>query len=313
MARLLKKEEQAKSQQQNRAAAKAAKRQRQKEKQQRERQLAAAAAAAVETATTEASAYDAPSAAAGSSRRQAASAGEQCPTNHNAATVAPAAEAAAVQQGDATQPPGVDSGPDGLEQLMQLLGVGASSREGWGKEESDRPAATVVPVQPPTPTAAPLPPAPVLARSLVPASAGNQLSASPAATTPGTRLLQQVLCPITQEPMEEPVTAADGHTYERAAIEGGCGSGGSGYCMCVCLCLGCWLLLLVAHTTHAHMQTPECYINNLSCLLSTNPLLPLHAAWIKCQQDVGQAPCSPLNNLPLPYLWRCCPTTWPAA
>ena len=30
--------------------------------------------------------------------------------------------------------------------------------------------------------------------------------------------------------------------------------------------------------------------------------LPLNAAWIKRQQVAGQAPCSPLTNLPLPHL-----------
>ena len=34
-------------------------------------------------------------------------------------------------------------------------------------------------------------------------------------------MLQDVVCPITQEPMEDPVLAADGHTFERSAIEGG--------------------------------------------------------------------------------------------
>ena len=29
----------------------------------------------------------------------------------------------------------------------------------------------------------------------------------------------QFICPITQELMEDPATTADGHTYERAAIE----------------------------------------------------------------------------------------------
>ena len=31
------------------------------------------------------------------------------------------------------------------------------------------------------------------------------------------------------------------------------------------------------------------------------PFLP-RAAWIKRQRDAGQAPCSPLTNLPLPHL-----------
>jgi hypothetical protein len=35
-------------------------------------------------------------------------------------------------------------------------------------------------------------------------------------------LLADLLCPITQELMEDPVVAADGETYERAAIQGGC-------------------------------------------------------------------------------------------
>lgn len=43
-------------------------------------------------------------------------------------------------------------------------------------------------------------------------------------------LLNEAFCPITQEPLKEPVVAADGHTYERAAIQGepqeGLGLGG---------------------------------------------------------------------------------------
>ena len=31
--------------------------------------------------------------------------------------------------------------------------------------------------------------------------------------------MQHLLCPITQEIMTEPVVAADGHTYEKKAIE----------------------------------------------------------------------------------------------
>ena len=34
-------------------------------------------------------------------------------------------------------------------------------------------------------------------------------------------LLQQLCCPITHEPMSDPMVATFGHTYERAAIEGG--------------------------------------------------------------------------------------------
>jgi pantothenate kinase len=49
-------------------------------------------------------------------------------------------------------------------------------------------------------------------------------------------LLSDLLCPITQEPMRDPVVAADGRTYERTAIEGGWRHG--------CRCKGGMLLLL---------------------------------------------------------------------
>lgn len=35
-------------------------------------------------------------------------------------------------------------------------------------------------------------------------------------------LLAELRCPITQEPMLDPVVAADGETYERSAIKGRC-------------------------------------------------------------------------------------------
>lgn len=34
-------------------------------------------------------------------------------------------------------------------------------------------------------------------------------------------MLCELRCPITQEPLQDPVLAADGNTYERAAIQGG--------------------------------------------------------------------------------------------
>lgn len=37
----------------------------------------------------------------------------------------------------------------------------------------------------------------------------------------GDDLLSELCCPITQEPMQDPVLAADGQTYERSAIQGG--------------------------------------------------------------------------------------------
>ena len=143
MARLLHEEEQAESQQRAKAAAKAAKRRRQRERQQPEEQQAAVAAASAAEASM--AAHETAPTPADSQRAPHPSAAT--------ATAMPAA-AAAVQQGDLTaQPPGVDSGPDDLEQLMQLLGVGASSsdsREGWGEECSGSPEAATVP-EPPTP------------------------------------------------------------------------------------------------------------------------------------------------------------------
>lgn len=67
-------------------------------------------------------------------------------------------------------------------------------------------------------------------------------SASAAGASPVPEVQAGLTCPITFALMQDPVLAADGHTYERAAIE----------------------------------------------------------AWISRQQGEGQAPCSPLTNLPLP-------------
>ena len=91
---------------------------------------------------------------------------------------------------------------------MQLLRVDTSnsySREEWGESGSGRLA--LVPEPSTTPAAAVLVPPPM------PASSGSHPCPSPAATTPVARLHQQVLCPITQEPMEDPVTAADGRVF----------------------------------------------------------------------------------------------------
>jgi hypothetical protein len=176
-----------------------------------------------------------------------------------------------------------------VEQLMQLLGLGASS----SGQESYRPPAAAVPMQRTTPSAAPLPPAPVVERHPDPGNTGNQLSASPAATTPGTRLLQQVLCPITQEPMEDPVTAADGHTYERVPLLG-----------CGLVCPFPYLLDALQAISQHHFM----------------PALALTPAPVpcRCMQPGSSAirRCNCLPARPSPTCrsptWRCCPTTWSA-
>ena len=57
--------------------------------------------------------------------------------------------------------------------------------------------------------------------------AGGPTAAAAAAAVPplplDPTLLSDLCCPITHEPMSDPVVAADGTTYERAAIEGGWG------------------------------------------------------------------------------------------
>ena len=110
---------------------------------------------------------------------------------------------------------------------------------------SQRTAQQVRQVRPPQPvqpaaqaphahTASCVPPAPQMS-----AAATAPLPAAPSATTPArpssarlataagrlgldARLITNLLCcPITQEPLADPVLAADGQTYERAAMEGG--------------------------------------------------------------------------------------------
>ncbi|EFN51535.1 hypothetical protein CHLNCDRAFT_54971 [Chlorella variabilis] len=58
------------------------------------------------------------------------------------------------------------------------------------------------------------------------APAGQAPLPDTASLPPG--LLSELLCPITQEPMRDPVVAADGRTYERArhrSLDGAPGSG----------------------------------------------------------------------------------------
>jgi hypothetical protein len=95
--------------------------------------------------------------AGSSSSSPAEPTGSQCAPLPSAAVAGPA-----VPQSNAAQPPEIDTGPDDLEQLMRLLGVGTSSSggssDGWGEEDSVRPAAGPEAPEPPaTPSAAPLP------------------------------------------------------------------------------------------------------------------------------------------------------------
>jgi hypothetical protein len=109
-----------------------------------------------------------------------------------------------------------------LEQLLRQLGVQTA-------EEGPSSAAISTPLQAMTLAAAEVAPAPA---SPVPPSSATSLP-------PG--LLSELMCPITQEPMRDPVVAADGHTYERSAIEGGLIGVAGIQSSCFCKLMNCGL------------------------------------------------------------------------
>ena len=90
--------------------------------------------------------------------------------------------------------------------------AGGGSSGGWDWSEPLPPAAAATTAAA-TAAAAPTPPRPA-----VPASTRSSID-SPGTFARGLR--EEVMCPITQEPNTDPVTAADGQVYERAAIKGG--------------------------------------------------------------------------------------------
>ena len=92
-----------------------------------------------------------------------------------------------------------------LEQLMQQLGLGAAPEGSGSRGRTSTATPEPVSCDPPAPPAAP------------PASS----AATPARQPFDPSLLSDLCCPITHEPMADPVVVADGGTYERAAIEGG--------------------------------------------------------------------------------------------
>ncbi len=88
-------------------------------------------------------------------------------------------------------------------------------------------------------------------------------------------MLNELMCPITQEPLRDPVVAADGNLYERFAIQGG-----------IYYSSLLWLVFILQHQF--------CSNPHAAC----TPI----AAWIARQKAAGQAPCSPLTNQPLEHL-----------
>lgn len=74
---------------------------------------------------------------------------------------------------------------------------------------------------PPRPCAAP-PAARAGVHLYLAAASGSGVLGQAVAAVGALRVPKEALCPITEQPMRDPVVAADGLTYERAAIAGGC-------------------------------------------------------------------------------------------
>jgi hypothetical protein len=127
----------------------------------------------------------------------------------------PAHTMAAAEHGAAVLEPAADVDREAaeLEQLMRQLGVGSSSSSTGGSGDWD--------------WSEPLPASPATTAPTPPAARASTLGSSIASPRSFARgLREEVMCPITQEPMTDPVAAADGHNYERVAIEGGWDKGG---------------------------------------------------------------------------------------
>ena len=106
-------------------------------------------------------------------------------------------------------------------------------------------------------------------------------------------LAAELLCPITHEAMADPVVAADGNTYERAALEGEQAWGPGTERIPVA---GCTVQSLQPESNQSVQACPA----RLPWYL---PPCPAAAAWIARQQAEGRAPCSPLTGLPLAHLF----------
>jgi hypothetical protein len=170
------------------------------------------------------------------------------------------------------------------------------------------------PIATPDPTTSPAPPPPPPPPPTPPPPAGPGRDED---------LLSELLCPISQEPMWDPVVAADGNTYQRAEIAGAFPPSA----MVVAWGLGGWpggcvnrkvLSALSPRDEHASIQGSNCAPSAalpawkpafpLPCLTAIAPPCPAlpcsacAAAWIARQTAAKQAPCSPLSNLPLRHL-----------
>lgn len=218
-AQLLAEEEARGQQQAARAAAKAAKRQRQKARRQQQ---------AVSEAADNPGSSTAPEVALQQgAHAQANPLTETAPTAAGVPTLSPSAapqQAGTSSVGSCDSSVGkaaaADADEEIVEELMCVLGLAgsggigspaASSASSRGSPTSTVPAASL----PRPPSAGPAAPAtPAAARPSGPLPSSTQQRHWDAAA------LFDLACPITQETMRQPVLAADGHTYERGAIQG---------------------------------------------------------------------------------------------
>ena len=106
-------------------------------------------------------------------------------------------------------------------------------------------------------------------------------------------------CPITQEPLADPVLAADGQTYERAAMEGGWNG-----------MVGWWLMRQLsmplgrpstAPATPTSLRMAAHHWCSVPLHLTSSPTSH-HTDWIARELAAGRPPCSPLTGAPLAEL-----------
>eukprot|EP00887_Chlorella_sp_A99_P007808 scaffold20.g7808.t1 len=199
-AELLAEEERRTAQQAAKATAKAAKRQRQKE---RRRRPAAAPEAAVAQP-------------------------QQSSTLRSGSTHAAEQQVLLTPDAEVPEPAAAEESADSLAdaelaQLMLDMGVSQAAAGAWGSAGAGAAADT----SPLASVAEPAPASPVAQRQQQAggmgvaggtSAAGASINSTEAAAARDA-LICELLCPITHEPMHDPVLAADGRTYERPAIE----------------------------------------------------------------------------------------------
>ncbi len=117
-----------------------------------------------------------------------------------------------------------------VDELLQHLGiaglgsqpaaVGGSAGGSWGARAAAHPAAArLAPVAPAGTARQPQAVAAGIAAAGSSVTSASNPSSCPLAGLPSA-LLSELHCPITHEPMNDPVVAADGASYERSAIQG---------------------------------------------------------------------------------------------